>query len=435
MKNRDMIYRAPAKPQVTIPDSVEIPMADGKELPNGARLYVLPDAGRGVVRFSFVFRAGTSWQSVPFSASATANTLSEGTKTMTAERIAEKLDFHGSYFDVNIDRDYSVVTFVCLSRFFEKTVEVAREVLLHPVFPEREVGIYCEKSRERLIINRTKTDFLAREYFAAALYGENHPYGASSPTEMYDALTPEDLRKFYSEHYTAGSCFVVMSGDTTPERQKAVEELALGLPEGDKKGREGFPAPRAERFRFAEHPGAVQSSIRIGSIMFPRTDPDFIPMQVVTTLLGGYFGSRLIQNLREEHGYTYGAYSAMVNFDRSGYMAIATDVGAQFTEDAVRQIFHEMERLRAETVPEEELRLVKNIMVGEVMRILDGPFGIADVTIENVQNRRDNGYLTEFIDRIKAFTPADVKLTAEKYLAPEDFTTVIVGCPEARFEI
>lgn len=435
MKNKDMTFRAPAKPPVTIPERVEIPMATEKELSNGARIYVLPDAGRDVVRFSFVFRAGTSWQSAPFSASATANTLSEGSKNMSAERIAEKLDFYGSYFDVNIDRDYSVVTFVCLARFFEKTVEIAKEVLLHPVFPEREIRIYCEKSRERLIINRTKTDFLAREYFAGALYGKNHPYGASSPASMYDALTPDDMRKFYSGHYTAASCFVVMSGDTTPQRQKAVEGLILGLPAGEKKGREGFPSPAAEKFRFAEHPGAVQSSIRIGSIMFPRTDPDFIPMQVVTTLLGGYFGSRLIQNLREEHGYTYGAYSAMVNFDRSGYMAIATDVGARVTEDAVRQIFHEMERLRTEAVPETELQLVKNIMVGEVMRILDGPFGIADVTIENVQNRRDNGYLTEFIDRIRAFTPADVKLTAGKYLAPEDFTTVIVGCPEARFEI
>ncbi len=435
MKNKELLYRIPSKPQVTIPDSVDIPMAAEKELSNGARIYVLPDAGRDVVRFSFVFRAGTSWQAVPFSASATANTLSEGSKNMGAERIAEKLDFYGSYFDVNIDRDYSVVTFVCLARFFEKTIEVAREVLLNPVFPEREVRIYCEKSRERLIINRTKTDFLAREYFAAALYGENHPYGASSPASMYDALTPDDLRRFYSEHYTAASCFVVMSGDTTPERQKAVEELAMGLPEGEKVGREGFPVPKAEKFRYAEHPGAVQSSIRIGSIMFPRTDPDFIPMQVVTTLLGGYFGSRFIQNLREEHGYTYGAYSAMVNFDRSGYMAIATDVGGGFTEDAVRQIFHEMERLRTEMVPETELQLVKNIMAGEVMRILDGPFGIADVTIENVQNGRDNGYLTEFTDRIKGFTPADVKLMAAKYLAPENFTAVIVGCPGARFEI
>lgn len=421
------MQNTPSKPSVTIPDSVDFPMAAERELANGARFYVLPDAGRGVVRFSFVFRAGTSWQQVPFCASATVNTLSEGSESMNAEKIAAMLDYYGSYFDVNIDRDYSVVTFVCLAKFFEKTVKVAEEILLRPVFPEREVRIYCEKSRERLIINRTKTDFLAREYFAGALYGETHPYGASSPADAYNTLGHEDLRKFYAGHYTAQSCFVVMSGDTTPERQKAVEELVMGLPRGEKKGREGFPAVNSEKHRFVEHPGAVQSSIRIGSIMFPRTDPDFIPMQIVSTVLGGYFGSRLIRNLREEHGYTYGAYSAMVNFDRSGYMAIATDVGTRFTEDALRQVFLEMERLRADTVPQEELQLVKNIMVGEVMRILDGPFGIADVTIENVQNRRDNSYLKEFVDRVRAFTPEDVKLTAEKYLDPENFTTVIVG--------
>ncbi len=115
------------------------------------------------------------------------------------------------------------------------------------------------------------------------------------------------------------------------------------------------------------------------------------------------------------------------NHARSGYFAIATDVGGEFTGRAVEQIFHEIDRLRSEAVPQQELQLVKNIMAGEVMRILDGPFGIADVTIENVQNGRDNGYMTEFIDRIRAFTPAELRAAAEKYLAPENFTTVVVG--------
>lgn len=410
-----------------MPDDIEIADATEKVLENGARLYVLPDAGRDVVRFSFVFNAGTSWQKVPFSASATVNTLSEGSASTDARRIAERLDFYGSYFDVNIDRDYSVVTFVCLARFFEETLEIAREIVLGPVFPENEVRIYCEKSMQSLRINRTKVNFLSREYFAAALYGREHPYGAFSPEGYYADLTAENLREFYAEHYTGHSCFVVMSGDTTPERQEAVASLAASLPAGKADGRPDFPEISTAGYEFVPFGGAVQSAIRVGRIMFPRTHPDYIPMQVVTTVLGGYFGSRLVRNLREERGYTYGAYSAMVNFDRSGYMAIGTEVGVPYTEDAVRQIFHEMERLRSETVPEEELALVKNIMVGEVMRILDGPFGIADITIENVQNGMDNGYLEKFVEQVRSFTVDDLRATAGKYLDPEEFTTVIVG--------
>ena len=150
-------------------------------------------------------------------------------------------------------------------------------------------------------------------------------------------------------------------------------------------------------------------------------------MQVVATVLGGYFGSRLMQNLRGEHGYTYGVGAAMVNFEREGYLGIAAQVGAEVTTPALREIYNEIERLRREPMPEEELSLVKNIMTGEVMRILDGPFGIADVTIENLLCGTDNGVIEENIRRIQAITPAEVQRLAVEYLRREDLTTAVVG--------
>ncbi len=428
MKN-DIISSSgrPPRPQVVIPDNVELADATATTLPNGAKLYTLECSERDVVRFSFVFRAGTSWQEKPFCASATLNTLSEGSDAMTAHQIAEKLDFYGSYFDVNIDRDWSVVSFVCLSKFFAETLAVAEEIVLRPAFPEKEVRTYCDKSKQSLSINRTKVEFNARELLARSLYGAAHPYGVSSDAALYDDITSGDLKAFYGKHYTGNNCFVVMSGDTCAEKRDAVGSLAAALPAGGENSRPPFPEPASQAEAFMPFKGAVQSAIRIGKVMFPRTHPDYIGMQVVTTVLGGYFGSRLIHNLREEHGYTYGAYSAMVNFDRSGYMAIATEVGSRFTEDSVKQIFAEIERLRTETVPDEELSLAKNIMVGEVMRILDGPFGIADVTIENIQNGTGNTYMKHFIDSVRAITPEQVLALSRKYLDPKSFTTVIVG--------
>ena len=150
-------------------------------------------------------------------------------------------------------------------------------------------------------------------------------------------------------------------------------------------------------------------------------------MQVLSTLLGGYFGSRLMQNLREQNGYTYGVYSAMVNFQQTGYLAIATQVGTEVTEDALQQIAAEIDRLRTERVSEQELSLVKNIMAGEMMRILDGPFGIADVTTENILCGFDNRQIEANLRRIRNTTPDEILSLAQRYLAPEDIVTVVAG--------
>ena len=205
--------------------------------------------------------------------------------------------------------------------------------------------------------------------------------------------------------------------------------LAERLPRSESETGTPFPAPVTRHEAFVEHPGAVQSSIRIGRMLFPRQHPDFLGMQVVASALGGYFGSRLMQNLREERGYTYGVVAAMVNFEQAGYFAVATQVGTDVTRDALREIYAEIERLRTEPMPDEELLLVKNIMIGEMMRILDGPFGIADVTIENILCGRDHTVIGENIRRIQAMTPADVQRLAQKYLAREDLVTVIAGDP------
>lgn len=415
------------RPQPIIPSSVEVAMAEKTILANGVRLYTLPCDDFEVLRISLVFGAGSSRQQVPFSASAAANLLAEGTRSMTAHEIAEQLDYYGSWFDVNLDRDYAYINFAALSRFVPETLRIAEQIVLHPVFPEEELRAYCAKRKQRLTIERTKVDVEAREAFARALFGAQHPYGFSSPAEAYDRLTRDQVVEFYRRHYTAENCFVVCSGRIGPTERTAVAALAERLPHGDSTVQAPFPAPETTREALVEHPGAVQSSLRIGRMLFGRNHPDFVGMQVVATALGGYFGSRLMQNLREEHGYTYGVVAAMVNFEQAGYLAVATQVGADVTQDALREIYVEIERLRTEPMPAEELELVKNMMAGEMMRILDGPFGIADVTIENILCGMDNTVIDANLRRIRAMTPADVQRLAQQYLAREELVTVVAG--------
>ena len=415
-----------AQPEIVTPRSVDMPTAELTTTKNGIKIYNLSSDDFEVVRFTFVFKAGTSMQHKPFTASATANMLGEGSSTMCAQQIAERLDFYGSYFDVNIDRDYVYISFCSLRKFFVPTAEVAEQIVLHPIFPERELKIYCSKRQQSLTIERQKVDMQSRELFAKALFGAEHPYGVSSDEKLYDNICRDDLVEVYRRLYTADNCFVVCSGKLDKEVRNEIARMAELLPAGSS-STPLFPATLSTPQLHRDIDGALQSSIRIGRLLFARTHPDFVGMQIVAAILGGYFGSRLMHNLREEHGYTYGVMAAMINFDKEGYLAIATQVAREHRDEALKEIYFEIERLREELVSEEELQLVRNVMIGEILRILDGPFGIADVTIENIMCGMDNEATTKSVERIATITPEEIRELAIKYLRREDLIEVYAG--------
>ncbi|MBR3702412.1 MAG: insulinase family protein [Alistipes sp.] len=415
------------QPPLTVPATIDVQQATKHIAQNGTPIYVINCPEYEVVRLSFVFHAGSVTQHAPFVASATANMLAEGTEKYSAQQIAERLDYYGSYFDINIDRDYSYITFCSLSKFFPQTAEVINQVILHPTFPSQEVEIYRTKRKQQLAIERRKVETIARENFAKAMFGEKHPYGISYTEERYDTLTSEQIKEHYARRYTAQNCIVVCSGNITDEVLEIINGITSEIAHGTECGVEDFPAFDTTSERAIQHDGAVQSSIRIGRLLFPRTHPDFIPMQVLSTVLGGYFGSRLMQNLRERNGFTYGVFSAMVNFQQAGYLAIATQVGKEVTERALEEIAAEIELLRTQLIPHEELELVKNIMAGEMMRILDGPFGIADVTTENILCGFDNSHIQQNLERIRQTTPEELLTLAQRYLRTEDIVTVVAG--------
>ena len=414
------------QPDIVIPRSVDMPPSHLTHAKNGVRIYTLSSDDFEVVRFTFVFKAGSSMQTKPFAASSTANMLGEGSTSLTAQEIAERLDFYGSYFDVNIDRDYSYISFCTLKKFFEPTLAVAREILLYPAFPEREFEIYRQKRKQSLVIERKKVDMQSRELFAEALFGSDHPYGISTHEDEYDNLSTEILREHYQTLYTAENAFVVCSGNIDNDVYAEIEALASELHSGASAS-VAFPEAKTTHYMEQNVASALQSSVRVGRLLFPRTHPDFVGMQVVAAILGGYFGSRLMQNLREEHGYTYGVMAAMVNFEQEGYLAIATQVAREKREEAIAEIYNEIERLRHELISEEELQMVKNVMIGEILRILDGPFGIADVTIENIMCGMDNSATEQSVQRIFSITPEEIKHLAEKYLKRDDLVVVVAG--------
>ncbi len=413
-------------PHITIPDRLTLTPATEQSLENGSRLYTLQAEEFEVVRLTLVFHAGPVTQRHPFVAAATANLLAEGSTHYSGREIAEQLDFYGSYFEVNLDRDYVYISFCSLQKYFQQTLVMAEEILLHPAFPEQEVITYRTKRRQQLAIERQKVDVKAREAFVESLFGATHPYGISYPEEYYDQLTREELVEHYRLFYTASNCIAVCSGRVGETEQQAIQNLLSQLPRGNRCEID-FPVPTSCPACYIERPNAVQSAIRIGRILFTRNHPDFVGMQVVATLLGGYFGARLMHNLREEHGYTYGVMATVVNFEREGYFAIATQVGAEVTDEALKEIRYEIERLRSTPVLEEELALAKNILTGEMMRILDGPFGIADVAIENILSGEPLDSTDRTLNEIRSMTPERILHLAQQYLDPQSLSTIVVG--------
>ena len=414
-------------PKITIPSSIKVKKEELKISEGGVKIYTLPFLEYDVVRISLVFRAGVKYQDVPFSASTVASMLSEGCAGYTSAEIADFLDFYGIYFDQTVDRDYTIITICSLERFMDKSLEILSSLINSPKFPEQELEIYKNKRKQAISMMRAKIDYVARENFAKALFGDGHPYGTSYSENMYDSLTSDDLKKYYSKVYTKQNLFVVCSGKVTDENIKKIGTLVDSLPEGSIITKDAITPIPIKNILLPWKDSPLQSAIRIGRMLFTRSHPDFVPMQVVSTILGGYFGSRLISNLREDKGYTYGIFSGMINMEDYGYLAITTEVESSVTKSAIDEIFIEIERLKSEIVPVEELSMVKNVMIGEIMRILDGPFGIADITIENIQTGRSNDYLHQSMAEIREMTPEKVLEMANKYLIKEEFVTVVIG--------
>ena len=414
-------------------NDVSLQLAECRTLSNGIKHYSLSGDEFEVLRVSFVFGAGSIRQQKPFTASATAYLMAEGSETMDAHQIAESLDFYGSHYDVNVDRDYTYFNICMLSKFAEQTLAIAEQILIHPIFPEHEVQTYCAKRKQRLTIEREKVETRAREEFARSLFGAEHPYGISSHQDEYDKLTRDDVVNVFKNLYTAQNCTVVSSGKVGDRERELIEQLAEMIPQGEALQAVDLPAIVSRPWHVVELPNAVQSSIRIGARLFTRTHPDFLAMQLLATTLGGYFGSRLMRSLREERGLTYGVMSAMVNFAHAGYFAVATQVNGEATREAIELIKTEIERLRSEPIPEDELEMVRRIMIGEIMRILDGPFGIADVTIETIMCGLDNSMIENNVERIMNYTPEELLDVAQRYLNTEDMVYVVAGSVDAPF--
>lgn len=396
-------------------------------LHNGASVYAVDAGAEDVLQIEWVFYAGNWFEEKDLVAATTNFLLKNGTRTKNAFQLNEHFEYYGAYLNRNCFNETATLTLHCLSKHLEVLLPVVREMLVEAIFPEEELAIYKQNMQQRLKVNLQKCDFVAGRLIDAYLYGDEHPYGRYTRFEDFEALTRDDLLQFYRQYYQNGQ-FLIFTAGRLPQNMQALLNQYFGdLPQQavTVSHRATFPAAE-KKYRVINDPQGVQGAIRMGTPFPNRHHPDFMKAQVLNILFGGFFGSRLMSNIREEKGYTYGIYTYLENHLQQSAWVISTEAGRDVCEATIAEVYKEMEALRQEPVDDEELQLVRNFMAGSILGDLDGPFQIINRWKNIILNGVEENYFNRQLETIRTVSANELQRLANVYLLPEKFYELVV---------
>ena len=412
-------------------EAFEILRPERLEMKNGMQLNVIRAGSQEVVRLDLLIGGGQWHQTQALQALFTNRMLREGTPTMTSAQIAEKLDYYGAWLDLSSSVNCGFITLYSLNKYFPRTLAIIADMLMNPSFPEKELEVVLETNRQQFLVNSSRVEVIARKHFNRSLFGEEHPFGRFAVESDYGRITPEVLREFYRKHYHSGNCTVYVSGKVTPEIIRCIEEHLGNAPWGEIKEVQPLeliePRQTTEKHVFVEKADALQSSLKMGCFMMDRVHPDFLKARVMVTLFGGYFGSRLMSNIREDKGYTYGIGAGIVNCPGSGVLAITTEADNQYIDSIITEVYREMDKMCNDLAPQEELEMVRNYMLGDFCRSYEGPFSLSEAWIYTKTADLDDDFFVRQVDSIRSITAEEIRTLAQRYLCKENLIEVVAG--------
>lgn len=427
---KDQVNR---KKSPVIKDAVEFDMTlkpfEKYTLDNGIEVFAVHAGPEEVIQIEWVFRAGNWYEKENGVAGATNYLIKNGTSKHNAFEISEHFDFYGSYLNRNCYSETSNISLHSLSKHVPELLPLVSELIMDAVFPQQELDIYKQNMKQRLEVNLKKCDFVANRLIDEYLYGFEHPYGRYGTFDSIDSLNREQLISYYDRHYRNGHCTIFVAGllpkDLKNQLNRNFGSLPLNKNEFDRFGIKVKNAAQ-KKYRVDNDKDGVQGAIRIARPFIDRKHPDFFGCHVLNTLFGGFFGSRLMSNIREDKGYTYGIHSYFQNHISDSSWLISTEAGKDVCEQTIAEVYHEMKVLRETSVSDEELLLVKNYMLGSVLGDLDGPFHIIGRWKNIILNDLPLDYFEKTIDSVKRVSAKDIQLLANKYLNQEDFYELVV---------
>jgi predicted Zn-dependent peptidase len=418
-------------PALVSAGKIDIPHAHSHTLANGIPVYYINAGTQDVVKIELIFRAGAYNQDMPLLANTTNAMLEEGTKKHNSEEIASMLDYYGSFLETSAHQDYAVVALYSLGKHVSKVLPLLEEIIKEPTFPQEEFDVYIKTKKQRFLVDDQKVRVVAARNFPSILFGDIHPYGHAVKINEYDNLKTELLKQFHSSHYSPDGCAIIISGRVDEKHLKLLADYfgsSSWKPVSSNGSAKELPLKAStEKKHLIEKKGALQSAIKLGRPLFLKNHPDSIPFQILNTIFGGYFGSRLMANIREDKGYTYGIGSGVVFLKHAGYLQISSEVGANVCANALVEVYKEMDRLCTDLVPAEELQLVKNYLTGNFMRSMDGPFSLAERFKNIWLHGLDYSYYEKYLQTLNDITAEQLRNIAGKYLAKDSIYELVVG--------
>jgi predicted Zn-dependent peptidase len=386
-------------------------------LDNGVPVYTIDAGAQEVVQVELVFYAGNWFEQQKSVAAATNYLLKNGTSTKSAFEINEVFEYYGAYCNRSCFNETAVISLSSLTKQLPSILPVVREMITDSVFSEAELDIYKQNSKQRLTVNLQKCDFVATRLIDAYVFGEEHPYGKYTNPGDLDALNSQLLKDFFTQYYLNGQCVIFVSGklpiNIEEQLNNAFGDLALKTFNNQLSTITQSPAAE-KKYRIQNDADGVQGAIRIARPFPNRHHPDFMKVSVLNTVFGGFFGSRLMSNIREDKGYTYGIHSYVQNHIHNSAWMISTEAGKDVCEATIEEIYKEMKLLR------------DNYLIGTLLGDLDGPFQIMGRWKNLILNGLTGDYFYRSIETIKTISAEELRELAKKYLNREEFYEIVV---------
>lgn len=387
-------------------------------------LWVLNAGSQPIIKLVLIFDAGIFHEPHPGIAYFTAHMLLEGTQHRTAQEIAQYIDQYGASLSVKVYPDTWSLTLVTLSKHLKPMLALLVELLLAPSFPAARLDHLKDRKRQAMKLAAEKHSHVAREQLQALLFGSAHPYGRYLTEEALDAITLTQVQQYFQDQLLAG-CRVLASGQLSDQTLQAIQQHLQPLPVqapptatvyGSFSGPEQLHVPR---------PASLQAALSLGKVLPTKGHPDYLPLVVVNELLGGFFGSRLMRNLREDKGYTYGISTRIVPLQHASYLFLATEVTQAQAEAACQEIDKEIKALQTVPMPLEELQTLQNHMLGSWLASINTPFAVMEQFKGAHLHGLDRTYYDQLYDTILHMTPAQIMAIAQRHL--NDLSQVVVG--------
>lgn len=419
------------QPEVKVSRTFKLPAIDELHLNNGIPLTVIHEEREGAFRLDVVFECGQVDQNKLLQAVTTGRLLKEGTTRYSSSKIAEKFDYYGAWTDVSTYFLYTRITLYSLIKYADETISLLAEVVHDAIFPEHEFDIINASNKAYAEVVSSKSDVKARRALLTALFGKDNICGQFATAEDYDRLSVNDLRDYYKKYYRTSNCHLFLTGKISTRLLTNLESDFGKNQSGEIKKQPTrkilLRHPSQEKRIFTECPTAGQYSVRMGCFLMSRSDNDFLYTGIFNTLFGGFFGSRLMTELREKRGFTYGINSGIVMYPYDTLLLISSETSGKHIEELIQGVYREIIRLQNELIDEDELTLVKNYFIGDLCRSYEEPFSVADYCI-NMKMFGLPYYFQEKIARLAmGITRENIREFACKWLCSEAFKESVSG--------